>query len=350
MLPVLLFVFLPFTLSSTSQTFHTTNTVPSSLPLSQSSLRNSSQLSSQCLWAGKNDNLFFYDARNELGFHTRCPSATAPSFMSSSYSCLTFSINDTIVTYARAFKANSVNIIKSLLRMDNRPLESDRYIYLNHRIGASTRAQLTQNIHEEFGLPLSRTRSFGFYRDPLSHFISGLRESHYRFMCELYSTNASTSKSNSCSLPAPLEAVTHHLLIEMIHAILNCQFQSHLKYLRDILHISPQGHTILVWKPQFIGYLENFDHHWQELQQYLNLSIPYLSPHFHVTQSDPYHLKVTLLELFDLKPQYLRSICRFIMVDYMCLGFNLPLVCSDMLDEDGRYVSFQEHQQKTLNP
>jgi hypothetical protein len=318
-------------------------------PTQSSLLRNSSHISPQCLWAGNNHHLFFHDARKELGFQTICPSNTAPFFMNFSHTCLIFSVNGTVITYARAYKVNSINIIKSLLRMDDRIFESSKHSYLNHRIGVSTRSQWIKKIREEFHLPLSQTRSFGFYRDPLSHFISGIRESHFRFMCEPPNPVASQGKYAICSTltpssSPPLGSMSLRHLIEIIHTILSCQFRSHEKHLRDILHISPQGQTVLSWKPQFIGYLETFDQHWQELLQYLNISIPYVSPHTHASQSDPYQINVAFLQLFDLKPQYHRAICRFVMIDYICLGFKLPPVCSHMLDEHTQYVSFMKQQ------
>lgn len=155
-------------------------------------------------------------------------------------------------------------------------------------------------------------------------------------------TSSSTSTSSSSSPHTPLQSITHSHFIDIIHAILSCEFESHVNHLADILHITPQGHTMLTWKPQFIGYLESFDKHWQEFEKYVNLSIPYDSAHTHGSQSDPYGVKVAILELLDLKPEYLRAICRFNMVDYMCFGFKLPLICSGMLKKDGRYVPFQD--------
>jgi hypothetical protein len=342
----LLFLFL-FSLISSSITLsnhpsHTHSAYPTLI-------RNYSQISRQCrdFISFSDKKLFFFDARRELNLST--PSSLDDSlycphggdFLNSTYGGLTFPLNHSLVTYGRVFKANSENIVYSFLQASNLNLSSNHFNDINQAIGSPYFSSLLQKSRRKDRLLYESMKVFSFFRHPISHFLSGLTESYFRSECRIHDTDVSNAMVHQCLLRKQNSSlVTEKLGIKILNTILSCEKGEIKKYLLTVQHFAPQSTTLHEWKPHFIGYLESFGAHWEELQVYINRQVPYLAQYQHITESDPFHINAVVSRILRQRPPFARAICRLLMSDFLCLKHSLPKECEDMIDQDGNYVPF----------
>jgi hypothetical protein len=277
---------------------------------SYSLLRRYDQASSQChrFSSPAAKQLLFFDARLELNLSIPLPSHPSPStlhshpnsrflrnspsipdkrekpnevaedcsrggenFLTSTYGALTFQLNqsNSIITYGRVFKVNSENIVDSLLKSsrDSPTLFNASFTGLNHALGAIDYQELTQHIQQQYHL--KKSPIFSFFRHPIHHFLSGITESQFRYECHLHDTDLTNpavhrcveNKKNTSTL-----IVTERYSRKVLNSIFSCDWGATKEYLTTIRHFSPQSTTLHEWKPQFIGYLENFTSYWSELE------------------------------------------------------------------------------------
>jgi hypothetical protein len=262
---------------------------------SYSLLRRYDQASSQChrFSSPVAKQLLFFDARLELNLSIPLPSLPtshpSPStlrshlnsrflrndvclrtnFLNSIYGALTFQLNqsNSIITYGRVFKVNSENIVDSLLKSsrDSPTLFNASFTGLNHALGAIDYQELTQHIQQQYHL--KKSPIFSFFRHPIHHFLSGITESQFRSACRVSGTDLTNPAVHRC-----VENKKNTLVVsdEQARNILDLVFSCDWATIRESLwsteHFSPQSTTLHEWKPQFIGYLENFTSYWSELE------------------------------------------------------------------------------------
>jgi hypothetical protein len=311
-------------------------------------VRNYSQISTQCrdFTSFFHKKLFFLDARRELNLSIPFSDPKNPEsftcahggdFLNSTHGGLTFPLNRSLVTYGRVFKANSENIAYSFLRASNLNLSSFQFNDINRAIGSPYFSTLLQNSRRK---DRQHMKVFSFFRHPISHFLSGLTESYFRYRCRLHDTDLTNPKIDQC-LQKQNSSVTEKLGIKILDTIFSCESGAMKKYLLTVEHFSPQSTTLHEWKPQFIGYLESFRSHWEELQIFISRRVPYISQYQHITESDPFRVNAVVSRILRQRQPYARAICRLLMSDFLCLGHSLPKECEDMIDQRGDYVPFQ---------
>jgi hypothetical protein len=142
----------------------------------------------------------------------------------------------------------------------------------------------------------------------------------------------------------PTNHISPHLVEELLTslAVHNISFLNH--HLDGMIHMALQSPSLLSWRPSFIGHLESFDNDWIALSQFIGFPyvIPFLGKNQHPTSMDPFKAKSSIDIVLKTKPQFLRMLCRLLIVDYLCLPYKLPEACSDMLDSEGLYVPYRE--------
>lgn len=242
-----------------------------------------------------------------------------------------FFINGSAFAYEYIFKGNSENIHRAYADQEDisktvHSWKEKRQVYM-----ASSPSKLKHKAQAKYNT--TDIKVFTFMRDPLSHFISGLVESHFRSfgiknrnMSDTFL--AQTIKSNQVGFK-----FAHHMLDGILFDTDdNRKFIS--DHLADCTHFAVQSYSLIEWKPDVIGYLENFQDDWQRVNSFLGLNVTYQdsSPELsHPTVGDPMNLKASLLEVLHHMPKYMRAVCRLLMVDYVCLRYTLPRECADMM-------------------
>jgi hypothetical protein len=78
------------------------------------------------------------------------------------------------------------------------------------------------------------------------------------------------------------------------------------------------------------------------MQQQFKITAPYVHPNSHESSDDPQHIRQMMAKLFEHHPSYERAICRVLLIDYVCLNFELPIACNGMLDSMGQYIPFDD--------
>lgn len=234
--------------------------------------------------------------------------------------------------YAAIYKANSENIANSLLDAgDNQTSSTTMWV--------DSRAKLTKQILTNY----NSTKApiiFTFVRNPLSHFISGLVESFTRKHLLSHDKGGHLHIKDEVKL-AVLRAksqASYDIAKSLINGIVRFDNKQVNLLVEEKSHYGNQAHQILVFQPDLIGHLENMDKDWVLLTDYLNLGGKPLrnanDTHANHRESagDTLGLKNHLRDLFAKEPQYLRAVCRLILVDYICFtGYTLPPECTDML-------------------
>lgn len=240
-------------------------------------------------------------------------------------------IDGKAVSYEYVFKGNSENIHSAFASREEQPKRFRTWSELREYYISSSLGELKKKAKDKYHA--DDVKVFTFMRDPLSHFISGLVESHFRSfgINDRNISNehlAETIKSNQVD-----SKFARKLLDELI--VDSKTSRQFLKdHLTDCSHFSVQSYSLIKWQPHVIGYLENFKDDWQRVIQFIGLNITYREkpPEMtHPTIGDPMHLKASLLEVLHRFPNYMRAVCRLIMVDYVCLRFPLPRECGGMM-------------------
>lgn len=173
-------------------------------------------------------------------------------------------------------------------------------------------------------------KTFTFLRDPLGHFLSGLVESYFKKL------GAGSKPNMTSALVARMNGrrASYHKARKILDSLIFGN--DHMFLIRELAqsnHFSVQSYSLLKWKPMVIGYLENFDADWIRINKALGVNISYFPRSEHPTSNDPMNLKHSLLAVLNKQPRYMRAVCRLLMVDYICLQYQLPDVCANMTTE-----------------
>jgi hypothetical protein len=234
-------------------------------------------------------------------------------------------INDTAIAYAYVFKGNSENIHHSFARLDDK--YSLVYNWPQHLkvYNSWTLEAMKKKSQERYGT--DDIKVFTFMRDPLSHFLSGLVESYFKKL----GVGSRPNMTDALITRMRHRRAGYHKARHLLDALIFGNDHMFLaRELAQLSHFSVQSYSLLKWQPAAIGFLESFEEDWRWVNRELGLDVPYHPRSAHPTSQDPMSLKQSLLQVLSKQPRYLRAVCRLLMVDYICLQYSLPEVCSNM--------------------
>ena len=82
----------------------------------------------------------------------------------------------------------------------------------------------------------------------------------------------------------------------------------------------------------FLGRLEHFSRDWAALDRLLGTHMTPHDPRLgqHPTSRSPNRIRESTLQLLQDSPSFLRALCHLYLVDFTCLDYPLPAVCSDI--------------------
>lgn len=222
-------------------------------------------LSKDCISMHSNSSYMFsafIRARNELGLQGSLEKKKVESMLKKfsipGWGIKLFSVQKHPIAYAIAFKCDSEGIAGSLFQQDdylkNRPSE---WTFFSRRSTDATNLNETavQLFHSN-----EKIKTFTFLREPLSHFISGLVESHFRAV--MY-PNVHFTPSNITS--QEMQSIIRHNQVTpakvagILNAILTFNTNLIKKSLRQPEHYSIQSGIISFWKVDFVGFLKRFN-------------------------------------------------------------------------------------------
>lgn len=234
-------------------------------------------------------------------------------------------INNTAISYVYIFKGNSENIHASFAQYDDKKSLIHSWDDIMHYYISDTPKHLRSHARERYHV--DNLKIFTFLRNPLDHFLSGLVESYFRRLHVGSHPNITKAIEQKMHKREANIEVARRLLHSII--LTGDHNYAHNK-LAHRSHYYLMSYALLKWKPTWIGYLEEFKTNWTDLNSYLDLQVKYLGAHHHATSDDPMDLRKSLVEVFQKMPYYLRAVCRLLMVDYVCLKFELPPECANM--------------------
>lgn len=188
--------------------------------------------------------------------------------------------------------------------------------------------------------------TFMFVRDPLQHFYSAMAEIQQRTI------------GYGRSYGYTEEVAASYSIEQYLDSIINAQ-QSTRKDFADwekdkmepmffqLAHLRLVSNGFFNFNITIVKHLENFKDDWQDLHDKYKLDFdfdfhrgvhgrtavhhPLLASHN--TTDDNLHVHSRLDALFLEKPEYLRAVCRILLIDYVCLPeYKLPEACLDMQD------------------
>lgn len=262
---------------------------------------------------------------------------------------------NTTMFYARILKAGSESIVSNLRLLPNYEyavfyseagLAEYRHKHLNNMYKDPTKAYL---------------ETFTFIRDPLAHFYSALAEVMDR-------TKHYGPKRNYT-----IEMIEAWTIESYIRALIAAELPTSADYskadgqhpiLAEIEHISPMSNAFFVYNITIVKHLENFTKDWEFIRSRYKLkdAFRYDIGHHRNTEvnfpgstktDDASHTRSRLKALFTEQPKYLRAVCHFIMIDYVCFEeYELPPACADMtaIRQQGRHLLESEDCKKSGRP
>ena len=271
---------------------------------------------------------------------------------------IVYSVNNTLVSYARILKCGNEAImgnLKIFSRLDGpknyrgtclatyTDVIQFKNNFKNHKLDRYKpfqRKPLDYNLLKTYDLP-----TFTILRDPLLRFESGLTEAAWR--TSDYLTNLPDFNGN------PFRVNSTENVKEYIHEILNCQINHSLQ---QIHHIYTQSNVLFTYDINTVGYLDTFKTDWKQTiapLYHLNNTIYTFNSMYgkHPTSAnhptgpnrendrasadqkaasagDPNFMRKYYKLLLKQQPEYLEAICHILLVDYICLPrYALPPQC-----------------------
>jgi hypothetical protein len=227
------------------------------------------------------------------------------------------------MAYAVVFKGNYENIHNVLSKYDKRgPIRDYEEMMKVYRSYSPNK--LAKKAKQLFPSSQKPMFKFTFVRDPLSHFISGLVEAHYRriyyrddrVFLRGHAVNANKAAYMLSALIANKNETAGNEVIN--------------EHLVEKEHFAIMSTVLWLWRPDFIGYLENFQSDWTHVNEATGLNMIYTQEIKHPTSDDPLGMKKALMHVLHTKPNYMRAVCRLLMIDYVCLNYPLPAPCAHM--------------------
>jgi hypothetical protein len=229
------------------------------------------------------------------------------------------------MAYAVVFKGNSENIHQTLTKYDKRGPASD-YNEMLKIYHSDTQEELVVKAKQLSPSNRQPVFTFTFVRDPLSHFISGLVESHYRRI--YFRDDRAFLRGHAVNVTTVADIVLALVMNNdeaAAEEVIN-------KHLLDKEHFATLSSVLWKWRPDFIGYLETFQSDWTRLNAATGLNMNYEITEKRSQRAfdDPLGMKRALKHILRTKPNYMRAVCRLLMMDYVCLNYPLPAQCAHM--------------------
>lgn len=183
--------------------------------------------------------------------------------------------------------------------------------------------------------------TFTFARDPLSHFESGFAEAVL---------GQDLAKMGYYSAHRPLGLSwnydVHHQTLDHVEMILNNFFTFNKRadplYTKE--HFFTQSGVLGMYDIDKVGAVEMFEEDWGIIFGFWGANYTFnhkLGSHANSNSgvggqkaSDPKRAREFLNKLYEVKPQYLRAVCEYVLIDYVCLPkYELPKGCEHLQGE-----------------
>lgn len=196
---------------------------------------------------------------------------------------------------------------------------------------------------------------FTFIRDPLSHFTSAMAETFLRTKdAKKYGIKQNYTVEDINSFPMEVYLRT---LIEAIQP--RHQFAPHrnksIPVMFQFQHLAHVSNTFFVFNITDVMHLENFKEDWEYIRRKYGISEEFnykLGQHPESSVSHPLlaqekkstaiassvddglRVHSRLNEVFKTQPEYLRGVCRILLIDYVCFPeYALPVECQPDMNE-----------------
>lgn len=238
-------------------------------------------------------------------------------FLTQSHDVRVFNISNTPMQYRINWKGGSSNLVANLFALQEK---TGGYLPSYRAASADTNVE-SRLISQGFGLrSLHNMKSFTFVREPMNHFLAGLREYYFRLYRDKFTLT-----------PSFLEQDLYDLLDN------NMTFLP--STLHSVMHVFPQA-GILSFNanptfvkfphnlPTYVGKLESFDEDWVKINKMYGVNIS-LSKDLavHPTQEDPNKVKIAFSAVMERNEPLRNALCILLHVDYLCFNYTIPQYC-----------------------
>lgn len=271
----------------------------------------------------ENHHRLWAHARRIAGRHYKVPSYTtftAEMFFTQHHDCRVFNITNVPIQYRINWKGGSANLVANLESLQER---TGGYLPEYRAVHKDTNVE-SRLISKAFGFQtVHDMKSFSFVRDPLSHFLAGLREYFFRVY-----------KARFIVSPDFLEQTLHDMLDRNMTFVPST--------LHSVMHIFPQA-GILTFNanprtvkfprnlPTFVGKLENFKNDWDVINKMYGLNISLeRDKAVHPTQEDPNRVGQAFSIVMERNKPLMKALCVLLYVDYVCFDYAVPLECKSV--------------------
>ena len=196
---------------------------------------------------------------------------------------------------------------------------------------------------DHHGLPPLIPKFFTFIRDPLSRWISGMREYYERPSCGLDDTALAMINKTKCPhLDLRIkEMYTASLMYNPTAIEVEAYAKKnilHINHQAMIRHLFPQStslHTKYLQSGLYIGRVANITSEWESFtRDSLGIGPRAMNSEIgmHSSSHDTNGVEDAIRGLFTADERYLQSVCWLLIPDYICFKehFTLPGVCSDI--------------------
>ena len=246
---------------------------------------------------------------------------TPTMFLTTDHDVRVFNISHTPMQYRINWKGGSSNMVTNLETLQE---QTGGYLPPYRAAHADTNTE-SRLISRGFGFPsLHSMKSFTFVRDPMSHFLAGLREYYFRLYRYKFT-------------------LTPSFLEQDLYDMLDTNMTFLPSTLHSVMHIFPQA-GILTFNanptfvfypnnlPNFVGKLENFDEDWITINQMYKLNVTLQKDvSVHPTQDDPNQVKVAFNLLMESNVHLRNALCILLHVDYLCFDYEVPKYCQGIV-------------------
>jgi hypothetical protein len=252
--------------------------------------------------------------------------------------CAHSSIYANLFNHMELIKGEFVQVFK-ILRMSSPP--DLGLLYNGSKLLPLTRGNTRFAIFHEppllsLGVSHDHIPTFTFVRDPLEKFSSGFAEAtfwHLRLPKRPFEDIKRNYSVNNITV-ADVEFILKNFF----------SFNRNIDFLLAIEHMYTMSGVLFSFDIDIVGHLDAFDATWNSQINSLLMNGTHfntsLGLHMVTTGKhskgktaavDPWGSHTALSTLFKSKPEYLRAVCQYILIDYVCLPqYRLPESCRDL--------------------
>lgn len=245
------------------------------------------------------------------------------TFYNNSHGFSVFNVSGHPIIYKRIWKCSN-NAIRFFFNFQKEKTNSSFYLEnsktrcYNSTFGDCRDHDYADVVNQlKIHFKVTKIPLFTFIRDPMSHFNSGFREFYYRTNLKHMKKGINSSFSSKTISISKLISILDNYLS------LNSTFDI------SVDHTYPQTSVLNNIPVDLFGRMENFDADWNEIMSYYNLNLNFrIIGNGHASSNDPNGID----KIWHKIPlNYLRSICVLLSVDYLCLNYNFPSYCEDLM-------------------